>query len=101
VRSLAIREQQLGADHPDTAGSLLNMAALYYKMERYSQALPLIQRAVKIYEQTLNPDHPQYNLPTVGFGQLLRQQRSVNGMTVRGKQNQQLSEPKTSRSAMQ
>jgi len=58
VRSLSIREQQLGADHPDTAGSLFNMAALYYNMECYSQALPLIQRAVKIYEQALNPDHP-------------------------------------------
>ena len=57
-RSLSIQEQQLGADHPNTAGSLFNMAALYYQLERYSQALPLIQRAIQIYEQTLNPDHP-------------------------------------------
>ncbi len=34
------------------------MAAPYYNIERYSQALPLIQRAVQIYEQVLPPDHP-------------------------------------------
>jgi len=34
------------------------MAVLYHKMERPSQALTLIQRAVQIYEQTLTPDHP-------------------------------------------
>jgi hypothetical protein len=56
--SLSIREQQLGAEHPDTAGSLLNMAAFCYNMERHSQALPLIQRAVQIHEQTLTSDHP-------------------------------------------
>jgi len=28
-RSLSIREQQLGADHPDVATSLNNLAALY------------------------------------------------------------------------
>jgi len=58
MKSLSIWEQQLGANHPNTGTSLFNIAVLYYNMGRYSQALPLIQRAVKICEQTLNPDHP-------------------------------------------
>jgi len=34
-RSLAIREQQLGADHPYTASSLNNLAGLYYSMGQF------------------------------------------------------------------
>ncbi len=58
VRSLAITEQQLGADHPDTADSLFNLAALYYNTQRYPQALSAIQRAVQIYHHTLGAHHP-------------------------------------------
>jgi Tetratricopeptide repeat len=36
----------------------LNLAALYYQTERSGQALPLIQRAIQIYTQTLGADHP-------------------------------------------
>ncbi len=59
MRSLHIRETQLGADHPHTAGSLFGLAALYDSMQRYSEALSLIQRTIQIYEKTLGNDHPR------------------------------------------
>ena len=56
--ALAIREQALGPDHPDTAQSLNNLAALYYAQGRYAEAEPLYRRALAIREQALGPDHP-------------------------------------------
>ncbi|NJK60748.1 MAG: tetratricopeptide repeat protein [Oscillatoriales cyanobacterium SM2_1_8] len=41
-------EQQLGANHPDTANSLNNLAALYKSMGRYEEALPLYERAIAL-----------------------------------------------------
>jgi len=57
-RALAITEGQLGADHPDTAASLNNLAFLYYSMGRYGEAEPLYQRALAIREAQLGADHP-------------------------------------------
>ena len=57
-RALAIDEKALGPDHPDTATSLNNMAALYRAQERYKEAEPLCQRALDIFENSLGPDHP-------------------------------------------
>ena len=58
MRSLSIWERQLGADHPDVANSLLNLAALYHNTQRHSQALQSIQRAIQIREQKLGTEHP-------------------------------------------
>ncbi|MBW4693914.1 MAG: tetratricopeptide repeat protein [Lyngbya sp. HA4199-MV5] len=57
-RSLQIKEQQLGSDHPDTARCLWNLAALHYNMDRVAEAKPLITRAVAILEHTLGSQHP-------------------------------------------
>ena len=57
-RALAIREKALGPDHPSTAQSLNNLAALYASQGRYEDAEPLYQRALGIYEKALGPDHP-------------------------------------------
>jgi CHAT domain-containing protein len=43
---LAIREKALGADHPDVAASLNNLAMLYRNQDRYSDALPIVQRTI-------------------------------------------------------
>src|SRR4029453_11465933 len=45
-RSLAIREQALGRDHPDVAQSLNNLAYLYMERARYVDALPIIRRTI-------------------------------------------------------
>ncbi len=57
-RALAIREQQLGLDHPYTATSLNDLATLYYIQGKYAEAEPLFRRALAIYEQQLGLDHP-------------------------------------------
>jgi tetratricopeptide (TPR) repeat protein len=58
LRALAIREQQLGANHPATANSLNNLANLYESIGRYSDAEPLYLRALAIREQQLGANHP-------------------------------------------
>ncbi|NJP12648.1 MAG: tetratricopeptide repeat protein [Leptolyngbyaceae cyanobacterium RU_5_1] len=58
VQSFHIREQQMGADHPDVATSLNNLALLYRAQGRYGEAEPLYMRSFYIYEQQLGGDHP-------------------------------------------
>ncbi len=57
-RALQIREKQLGADHPDTATSLNNLAFLYQSQGKYAEAEPLYVRALQIREEQLGADHP-------------------------------------------
>ena len=58
VRSLAIREAQLGPEHPNTANSLWNLAALRTNQNRYAEAKVLLERALDIFQQKLGNDHP-------------------------------------------
>jgi tetratricopeptide (TPR) repeat protein len=57
-RALSICEQQLGADHPQTATSLNNLAGLYESMGRYAEAEPLYVLSLSIRKQQLGADHP-------------------------------------------
>ena len=57
-RALAIREQQMGAEHPDTARSLNNLAGLYRTQGKYGEAEPLYKRALAIREQQVGGEHP-------------------------------------------
>ena len=57
-RALVRDEQILGANHPNTALSLNNLAELYRTQGKYEEAEPLYQRALIIYEQVLGADHP-------------------------------------------
>jgi tetratricopeptide (TPR) repeat protein len=54
----AIATQRLGADHPDVATTLNNLADFYRAQGRYGEAEPLFQRALVIGEQQLGSDHP-------------------------------------------
>jgi tetratricopeptide (TPR) repeat protein len=58
VRSLAISEKELGANHPDTATSLNNLAGLYRSTGRYTEAEPLYVRSLAIREKELGANHP-------------------------------------------
>jgi tetratricopeptide (TPR) repeat protein len=58
VRSLAIREQELGANHPGTSTSLNNLALLYKSTGRYTEAEPLYLRSLAIMEQESGANHP-------------------------------------------
>jgi tetratricopeptide (TPR) repeat protein len=57
-RALAIREQVLGPEHPDTAQSLNNLALLHKTQGDDAAARPLYERALAISEQVLGPTHP-------------------------------------------
>ena len=59
-RSLAIREKQLGADHPHVATSLNNLADLYQAMGRYAEAEPLYRRSLEIREKQLGATTPTW-----------------------------------------
>ena len=48
----------LGAEHPDTAHCLNNLADLYRNQGKYEQAEPLAQRALAINERVLGAEHP-------------------------------------------
>ncbi len=50
--------EQLGPQHLDLAGSLSNLAALYYHQGKYIEAEPLYCRALAIFEQQLGSQHP-------------------------------------------
>jgi len=57
-RILAILEKSLGANHPDVATSLSNLAFLLNTQGRYAAAEPLYRRSLVIRETALGPDHP-------------------------------------------
>ena len=58
TRALEISEAVLGPRHPDTAGSLNNLAMLHKDMGNHKAALPLLRRALEISEAVLGPRHP-------------------------------------------
>jgi len=57
--ALAIHEQYLGAEHPDTAESLHGLAQLCQHQGKHEQAEALYQRALRIREQWLGETHPE------------------------------------------
>ena len=73
-RSLAIRENALGADHPAVAQSLSNLAALYYSQSRYAEAEPLVKRSLAISEKAQGPDHPEVAVKLNNLAEIYRAQ---------------------------
>ena len=55
--ALTESEKLHGANHPETATLLNNIAMLLGETKRAELARPLLQRAIKIFEQTLGPRH--------------------------------------------
>jgi lipopolysaccharide biosynthesis regulator YciM len=52
------REDQLGADHPDTLVTKHNLAELYYYTGKYDRAEPLRHELVQTFNAKLGADHP-------------------------------------------
>ena len=63
-RALAIDEQSYGAEHPDVAIDLNNLALLLQDTNRLMEAEPLMRRALAIFVNSLGHDHPS----SVGVG---------------------------------
>jgi hypothetical protein len=56
--ALAIDEVSFGAQHPDVARDLNNLATLLQDTNRLAQAKPLLSRALSIPGDTFPPEHP-------------------------------------------
>jgi tetratricopeptide (TPR) repeat protein len=56
-RALAIREQVLGPEHPDTASSLTNLDALLRAQGDLAAARSYYERALQIFRLRLGQDH--------------------------------------------
>jgi eukaryotic-like serine/threonine-protein kinase len=56
-RSLAVREKELGADHPDTLTSMNDLAGLYHDQGKYEKAEPLYLEVLQEREKKLGADH--------------------------------------------
>jgi tetratricopeptide (TPR) repeat protein len=56
--SLRLAGVTFGAQDPNLATSLSNLALLYYYQHRYADAEPLYKRALVIQEKAFGPDHP-------------------------------------------
>jgi tetratricopeptide (TPR) repeat protein/transcriptional regulator with XRE-family HTH domain len=57
-RALGISERVRGADHPDTATSISDLAGLLREQGEFDAARRLHERGLAIRERTLGPDHP-------------------------------------------
>jgi CHAT domain-containing protein/Tfp pilus assembly protein PilF len=55
--ALEIRRKTFGAEHPDVAGSLNNIAVLYKEQGNYTESLKLFQAALKIHEKKFGFEH--------------------------------------------
>lgn len=71
VKALRIYRSQLGEDHPHTAASLNNLAALYNAQGRYGEAEPLLRQALEIVQSQLGDNHPHTAASLSGLALLL------------------------------
>ena len=58
----------------DVAYPLNGLANLYTEQGKHAEAEPLYQRALRIWEQALGPDHPQVASPLNGLANLYKEQ---------------------------
>jgi tetratricopeptide (TPR) repeat protein len=75
--ALAIREKQLGPEHPHTAQSLHNLALLLRAQGALPEARQLHERALAIREKQLGPDHPDTAQSLSNLAKLLRAQGAL------------------------
>lgn len=73
-QALHLREQMLGADHSDTAGSLHNLGLLYYQQGKYELAEQYYQQALHIREEQLGIQHPETARTLNNLGLLFHEQ---------------------------
>ena len=69
---------EFGPEHSETAIALNNLAHTYQSLARYSEAEPLIRRAIEIGEKTLGKDHPDVATRYNNLALLLSAQRKYD-----------------------
>jgi tetratricopeptide (TPR) repeat protein len=78
-RALAIHEQVLGPEHPNTAVNLNNLGDLLQAQGDYGGARRYYERALAIREQVLGPEHPDTARSLNNLGDLLQAQGDLAG----------------------
>ena len=71
-RALAIYEKVLGAEHPNTATTLSNLALLLQDQGDLAGARPLHERALATREKVLGAEHPETATSLNNLGRLFR-----------------------------
>jgi tetratricopeptide (TPR) repeat protein len=74
LRSLEIRERELGVEHPHVAQSLNNLAEFYRLRGKYNEAESLYLRSFKIIESQLGEEHPHVATSLNNLAELYRAQ---------------------------
>src|SRR5680860_1259347 len=83
-RALAIDEQSYGAEHPNVARDLNNLALLLQATNRLAEAEPLMRRALAIDEQSYGAEHPEVAIDLNNLAQLL--QAKWHGLSARDRE---------------
>lgn len=78
LRALFLREQHLGADHPDNARTLGLLADLYRNHRRYEGAESLYKRSLDLRKKSLGDGHPDCCLSLNELTQLLMLQKEYD-----------------------
>jgi tetratricopeptide (TPR) repeat protein len=71
---LAAHEKTWGPENRETLGIVNNLGSLYYAQGRYSEAEPLLDRALTGNEKTLGPEHPETLASVNSLGLLYERQ---------------------------
>lgn len=71
VRAVAAKEKTGGADSPDLAQSLGNMAVLLAQTDKADEALPYLARILQIIDGTLGLDHPRAAVMQSNYAEVL------------------------------
>jgi tetratricopeptide (TPR) repeat protein len=72
-KALAVQEEVLGPEHPDTATSMNNLAWLLNAKGEYALAEPLYREALAIREKVEGPEHPDTAMSLNNLADLLRE----------------------------
>lgn len=78
-RALALREQALGPDHPETASSLINLGRILHHQGDFAGAAAHFSRALAINEKVLGPEHSETANSLDYLGRSLRYQGDLAG----------------------
>ena len=76
---LELRRGRLGADHPATAESTLELGDLRLRQGRIDEARQLITDATRIYRRSLGERHPMYAQSLMRLGDVLMQSDDLQG----------------------
>ena len=74
-----VRQQSLGAEHPDTLMSVSNLASVYESLGRYGDAERLYLRELPASERVLGAEHPDTLRSAASLAALFGRQGPVSG----------------------